>query len=125
MATNADFMEYVREQIGAAGEVAFRKMFGEYAVYLGGKVVALLCDNQFYLKPTAAGRALPWNEPVQARLAPGRGVEIAAGDATQPVGHLQGWEATKGPRRRRSRARRGPRCGSGSRGSCAAGASSA
>lgn len=58
MATNADFMEYVREQIGAAGEVAFRKMFGEYAVYLGGKVVALLCDNQFYLKPTAAGREL-------------------------------------------------------------------
>ena len=58
MATNADFMEYVREQIGAAGEIAFRRMFGEYAVYLGGKVVALLCDNQFYLKPTAAGREL-------------------------------------------------------------------
>ena len=42
MATNADFMEYVREQISAAGEIAFRRMFGEYAVYLGGKVVALL-----------------------------------------------------------------------------------
>lgn len=58
MATNPDFMEYVREQVGSAGEIAFRKMFGEYAVYLGGKVIALLCDNQFYLKPTAAGRAL-------------------------------------------------------------------
>ena len=33
-------------------------MFGEYAVYLDGKVVALLCDNQCYVKPTAAGRAL-------------------------------------------------------------------
>jgi TfoX/Sxy family transcriptional regulator of competence genes len=33
-------------------------MFGEYAAYLDGKVVALVCDNQFYLKPTAAGRRL-------------------------------------------------------------------
>ncbi len=33
-------------------------MFGEYALYLDGKVVALACDNQVFLKPTAAGRAL-------------------------------------------------------------------
>jgi TfoX/Sxy family transcriptional regulator of competence genes len=33
-------------------------MFGEFAVYCDGKVVALVCDNQFFLKPTAAGRAL-------------------------------------------------------------------
>mgnify|MGYP005609792673 CR=1 FL=1 len=35
-----------------------RKMFGEYALYLDGKVVALVCDNQFFLKPTDAGKAL-------------------------------------------------------------------
>ncbi|MCK7502621.1 MAG: TfoX/Sxy family protein [Comamonadaceae bacterium] len=33
-------------------------MFGEYAIYLDGKVVALVCDNQFFVKPTDAGRAL-------------------------------------------------------------------
>jgi len=33
-------------------------MFGEYALYLGEKVVAFACDNQLYLKPTDAGRAL-------------------------------------------------------------------
>jgi len=32
-------------------------MFGEYAVYLDGKVVALVCDNQLFVKPTDAGRA--------------------------------------------------------------------
>ncbi len=37
-----------------------RKMFGEYALYLGGKVVALVCDDQLFLKPTPrAIAALP------------------------------------------------------------------
>jgi DNA transformation protein len=58
MASDLSFMNYVVDQIGAAGQVSFRKMFGEYAVYCDGKVVALVCDNQFYLKPTAGGRAV-------------------------------------------------------------------
>jgi len=58
MASDASFMDYVVDQIGAAGQVSTRKMFGEYAVYCDAKVVALVCDNQFYLKPTAGARAL-------------------------------------------------------------------
>lgn len=58
MASEQRFMDYVIDQIGAAGPVSCRKMFGEYAVYCDGKVVALVCDNQFFLKPTIAGRAL-------------------------------------------------------------------
>jgi len=27
-------------------------MFGEYAVYINGKVVALVCDNSVFVKPT-------------------------------------------------------------------------
>ena len=30
-------------------------MFGEYALYIDEKVVALICDNQVFVKPTAAG----------------------------------------------------------------------
>jgi TfoX/Sxy family transcriptional regulator of competence genes len=58
MATKADFIEYVREQLASAGAVSYRRMFGEYAVYLDGKVVGLVCDNQLFVKPTAGGRAL-------------------------------------------------------------------
>lgn len=58
MASDTTFMAYVLDQIGQAGQVSSRKMFGEYAVYCDGKVVALVCDNQFYLKPTVAARAL-------------------------------------------------------------------
>jgi TfoX/Sxy family transcriptional regulator of competence genes len=32
-------------------------MFGEYALYLRGKVVALVCDDTLFVKPTAEGRA--------------------------------------------------------------------
>ncbi|MEW6517627.1 MAG: TfoX/Sxy family protein [candidate division FCPU426 bacterium] len=49
-------MEYVADQMGSAGRVTYRKMFGEYAVYLEGKVVALVCDNRLFVKPTPGGR---------------------------------------------------------------------
>ena len=58
MASDLGFMEYVCEQIRGAGHVTHRRMFGEFAVYCDGKVVAFVCDNQFFLKPTAVGKAL-------------------------------------------------------------------
>lgn len=57
MASDLSFVEFVRDQMAGAGTVSFKKMFGEYALYLDEKVIALVCDNQLYLKPTAAGRA--------------------------------------------------------------------
>lgn len=56
MASDLDFVEYVVDQLRGAGEVTYRKMFGEFAVYCKGKVVALICDNQLFVKPTEAGR---------------------------------------------------------------------
>lgn len=58
MASDLGFVEYVCEQVRSAGKVSHRRMFGEFAVYCDGKVVALVCDNQFFLKPTDAGKAL-------------------------------------------------------------------
>ncbi|MBU1220346.1 TfoX/Sxy family protein [Myxococcota bacterium] len=51
MASTLDFVEFVAGQITGAGLITFRKMFGEYAFYCNGKVVALICDNQFFAKP--------------------------------------------------------------------------
>lgn len=58
MASDLDFVEYVCDQARNAGHLSFRKMFGEYALYLDEKVVALVCDNQLFVKPTQAGREL-------------------------------------------------------------------
>jgi hypothetical protein len=58
MGTDSGFVAWLHDQLGrSAGTLTFRRMFGEYALYCDSKVVALVCDNQFYLKPTAAGRA--------------------------------------------------------------------
>jgi len=57
MASDLSFVEFVADQIENAGQISYRKMFGEYALYNNGKVVALICDNQLFVKPTHAGRA--------------------------------------------------------------------
>ena len=50
MATTVDFIEYVCEQITGAGDVRYRKMFGEYMVYVNDKPVLLVCDNTVFVK---------------------------------------------------------------------------
>ena len=61
MASDLNFVEFVCDQVGGAGQVRFRKMFGEYAIYCEEKIVALVCDNRLFVKPTAAGRNLIGN----------------------------------------------------------------
>lgn len=56
MATKQETVDRLLESLAAAGDVRARKMFGEYCVYLDDKPVGLVCDDTFYLKPTAAGR---------------------------------------------------------------------
>lgn len=55
MSSDPDFVEFVVEQVQSAGIIRYRKMFGEYALYCNDKVVALVCDNQLFVKPTKAG----------------------------------------------------------------------
>ena len=57
MATEERFVEYVRSQSGLGSALTYKKMFGEYALYLDGKVVAFACDNQLFVKPTEVVRA--------------------------------------------------------------------
>lgn len=56
MATKQSTIDFLLEQITGAGEIRARKMFGEYAIYCNDKVVALVCDDQLFVKPTTAGR---------------------------------------------------------------------
>jgi len=56
MASSQSFVEFIADQIQGAGEISYRKMFGEYALYSDGKVVALICDNRLFVKPTEAGK---------------------------------------------------------------------
>ncbi|MBK6851161.1 MAG: TfoX/Sxy family protein [Burkholderiales bacterium] len=71
MASDAVFVDYVRDQLGASGAISFRRMFGEYAMYCEGKVVGLVCDNQLFVKPTPAGRELLGAGVVEGQPYPG------------------------------------------------------
>ena len=50
MASSLDFVNYVCEQITGAGDITFKKMFGEYMVYVNAKTTLLICNNTVFVK---------------------------------------------------------------------------
>jgi len=70
MSSSIDFVEYVCEQICGAGEISYKKMFGDYGIYCNSKIIGLICDNQFFLKETIAGKSL-LNEIIELAPYPG------------------------------------------------------
>ena len=56
MSSQQKTVDYILEQAAGAGTVTAKKMFGEYGMYCDGKIIALICDDQLFIKPTAAGR---------------------------------------------------------------------
>ncbi len=79
MASDLDFAEYVIDQMEGAGVITHKKMFGEYAVYSKGKVVAMICDNQLFVKPTVAGRSFI-GDVVEAPPYPGAKMAFLIGE---------------------------------------------
>ncbi len=58
MATDKQRVAYICDQVQGAGLISARPMFGEFGLYCEGKLVALICDNQLFLKPTPQAMAL-------------------------------------------------------------------
>ncbi len=58
MASKIEFVEFVVDQLQEAGDITYKKMFGEYGIYCNGKIFALVCDDQLFIKITEAGRRL-------------------------------------------------------------------
>lgn len=50
MATSVEYIEFVCEQIHGVGEIRYKKMFGEYMVYVNDKPVLLICDSTVFVK---------------------------------------------------------------------------
>lgn len=58
MATDRKTVDYILEQIAGAGAISAKAMFVEYGLYCDGKMVAIIGNDQLFVKPTAGGRAL-------------------------------------------------------------------
>ncbi|TAE82634.1 MAG: competence protein TfoX [Alphaproteobacteria bacterium] len=56
MATQQRTIDFILEQLDAVGNVSSKKMFGEWAIYVGAKIVTLVCDDHLFVKPTDAGK---------------------------------------------------------------------
>ena len=50
MAVSKDFLEYIRDQFSAWGEVTARRMFGGAGLFHDGKMFGLVAANVAYLK---------------------------------------------------------------------------
>jgi TfoX/Sxy family transcriptional regulator of competence genes len=48
----SEYNEYVREALSAAGDIVIKSMMGGYLVYLNGKLIGDICDNELFLKRT-------------------------------------------------------------------------
>ena len=58
MACNEDFVQFIVDQCSGAGEIAVKKMMGDYCIYCDGVLFGLICDNNLYIKQTDAGEAV-------------------------------------------------------------------
>jgi len=50
MATTPEYIEYVASQVVDCGAVRYKKMFGEYMVYVNDKPILLVCENTVFVK---------------------------------------------------------------------------
>jgi TfoX/Sxy family transcriptional regulator of competence genes len=58
MATKKETVEFILAKLRGRGPFSVRAMFGEYALYADGKVVALVCDDLLYVKILPASKEL-------------------------------------------------------------------
>jgi len=57
MSSTQSTVKFIVGQMSNAGAVVYKKMFGEYGIYCEGKMVALVCGDKLFVKPTIRGRA--------------------------------------------------------------------
>ena len=70
MGTSADTMEFLLDQLSEVPNLHTRKMFGEYCLYLAGKPIAFVCDDELFIKPNDAAAAFI-GQPVMGHAYPG------------------------------------------------------
>lgn len=71
MSTSTSTIDFLLDQLSSLSSIRARKMFGEYALYLHEKVVALVCDNHLFVKMTDSGEAFLEGDVEKAPAYPG------------------------------------------------------
>ena len=53
MASSKEMADCICDQLSGAGEITYKKMFGEFGLYCDGVYFGCISDNQLFIKPTA------------------------------------------------------------------------
>lgn len=71
MATKRSIIDYIVDQLADVPDIRERKMFGEYALYCREKVVALVCDDELFVKMTDEGKSFAGDRYEEGAAYPG------------------------------------------------------
>ena len=64
MASSKKYLDFVLEQLSELDDIAFKAMMGEYTIYYRGKIVGVVYDDRFLVKPVKAAKdMMPEAEP--------------------------------------------------------------
>jgi TfoX/Sxy family transcriptional regulator of competence genes len=87
MATQQRTIAHLIEQATGAGSVSAEPMFGEYGLYVDGKMIGSVCDDQLFVKPTASGRvhAEPVSDAPPNPDAKPQMMETSSGSSSAPI----------------------------------------
>jgi TfoX/Sxy family transcriptional regulator of competence genes len=79
MSTRQSTIDFIVDQLTQLSGLRTKKMFGEYAIYYEEKVVALVCDDQLFVKITPKVKAFVGDRYVEGFAYPGAKPSIAIG----------------------------------------------
>jgi TfoX/Sxy family transcriptional regulator of competence genes len=79
VASDLSFVEFVVEGLDTDCAITQKRMFGEFALYGGGILFSMICDNRLFVKPSGAGRAFI-GDVVEAPLYRGAKPSLLIGD---------------------------------------------
>jgi len=88
MASDQKNVDFICEQMNQAGDIRSRKMFGEYAIYCDDKVIALVCDDQLFLKVTEPGRVIVKNVELAPAYPGAKDSFLISQDEWEDAGYL-------------------------------------
>jgi TfoX/Sxy family transcriptional regulator of competence genes len=58
MATKQTTIDLILSHLATAGDVSAKKMFGDYGLFLRGRMIAIVGDDQLFFKPAKKGLTL-------------------------------------------------------------------
>ena len=58
MASGKGYLDFILDQLSELEDVSYRAMMGEFILYYHGKVIGVIYDDRFLVKPTKSAAAM-------------------------------------------------------------------